>query len=467
MAVHEFHKTILRASDIRGIVGETLFKEDAYYIGRCFATSIVNKTGKARPSISVAYDGRLSSPEFQAKLVQGLVDTGAQVTNYGCGPSPMMYFSMNKSDEHDAGIMVTGSHNHASYNGFKMMIGKKSFYGDDLLNFHKLLANNELVEGAGTVEEVSILNEYLEALAKGFVAEGAKELKVAWDPGNGAAGNIVEALIQDLPGKHIVINSTVDGNFPNHHPDPTVPKNLEQLIETVKSLKCDLGVAFDGDGDRVAAVDATGRIVWGDQMMTFFARDVLKENPGAAIIADVKSSQTFFDDVAAHGGRPVMWKTGHAFIKSKMYEEKALLAGEMSGHIFFADRYYGFDDGVYAGVRMINWVAHQEQTLVEIMDGLPEVHNTPEIRMHVDEERKFVIVDEIKERLQAANANVNDVDGVRVNNENGWWLARASNTEAALIVRCEGLGAEGLDKLKVEVSEQLKLSGIECSALAS
>lgn len=466
MSVHKFHHTILRASDIRGIVGETLFKEDAYYIGRCFATSVINKLGKADPSVALAYDGRLSSKEFQAQLVQGLVDSGARVTNYGCGPSPMMYFSVNKFG-HDAGIMVTGSHNAATYNGFKMMIGKKSFYGEDLQNFHKLLEDNVLVEGAGSVEEVSILDEYIENLLGAFIPEGAKELKVAWDPGNGAAGHIVEALTARLPGTHVVINSAIDGTFPNHHPDPTVAKNLEQIIEVVRSQKCDMGVAFDGDGDRVATVDATGRIVWGDQMMTFFARDVLANHPGSAVIADVKCSQTFFDDVAKHGGRPVMWKAGHAFIKSKMAEENALLAGEMSGHIFFKDRNYGYDDGVYAGVRMINWVAHQDITLVEAMDSLPEVHNTPEIRMHVPEERKFVIVDEIKSRLSAANADVNYVDGVRVNSEYGWWLARASNTEAALIVRCEGLGQSGLETLKKQVAEQLDLSGVQCEALSA
>lgn len=466
MSRHTFDKTILRASDIRGIVGETLFKEDAYYIGRCFATSIIRKTGVDHPEISVAYDGRLSSIEMQEALTQGLIDSGARVFNYGCGPSPMMYFSVHHNN-HDAGIMVTGSHNPAAYNGFKMMIGKKSFYGDDLTGFHQLLANDDLIEAQGVVDYVDIFEEYVAELEKGFIAEGAKELKVAWDPGNGAAGDAVAELVKRLPGEHFVINEKIDGTFPAHHPDPTVPKNLVQLIDLVRKNGCDLGVAFDGDGDRVATVDSTGRIVWGDQMMTFFARDVLSEHPGATIIADVKSSQTLFDDVALHDGVPVMWKTGHAFIKSKMAEEKALLAGEMSGHIFFADRFFGFDDGVYAGVRMMNWVAHQEQTLAQAMDKLPKVDNTPEIRMHVDEDRKFAVVDEIKQRLSAAGALVNDIDGVRVNTEFGWWLARASNTEAALIVRCEGLGAEGLAALKAQASEQLKLSGIECDALAA
>ncbi len=464
MPQHKFHHTILRASDIRGIIDKTLFKKDAYYIGRCFATSIINATGKTNPEISVAYDGRLSSPDLKDALINGLVDSGALVSNHGCGPSPMLYFAVHHCNA-DAGIMVTGSHNPSSYNGFKMMIGKKSFFGEAIQNFTNLLENNALLEGNGDDKELCVFDDYLEALYSGFITEDAKDIKVAWDSGNGAAGDFVTALVKKLPGEHILLNEKIDGTFPAHHPDPTVPENLAQLIETVKTQKCDMGVAFDGDGDRVAAVDSTGQIIWGDQMMTFFSRDVLKDNPRATIIADVKSSQTLFDDIAAHGGRPIMWKTGHAFIKTKMAEEKALLAGEMSGHIFFADRYFGFDDGVYSAVRLINWVAHNTQTLKEALESLPVVYNTPEIRITTTEDRKFVIIDEIKSRLITEKANVDDIDGVRVMNENGWWLARASNTESAIIVRCEGKNKSALERLKEQVIKQLSQSNTNYSPL--
>ncbi len=468
MSKHVFNSTILRASDIRGIVGETLHEEDAYFIGRCFATSIINETGKPNPEISLAYDGRLSSPAFSKSLCKGLVDSGAQVINYGCGPSPMMYFSVCEYNR-DAGIMVTGSHNPSSYNGFKMMIGKKSFYGEQLQNFNNLLENDLLIDGngSGSVVEIDIFDDYLEVLLNGYIPQGAKELKVAWDPGNGASGDLVMGLAKKLPGQHIVINGEIDGNFPAHHPDPTVPKNLEQLIEVVKKENCDIGFAFDGDGDRVAAVDSTGRIVWGDQMMTFFSRDILKDHKGAVIIADVKSSQTLFEDIRAHGGNPIIWKTGHSFIKSKMIEEGALLAGEMSGHIFFADRYYGFDDGVYAAIRLLNWVAHNDKTLKESMDGLPDVFNTPEIRIKTTEDRKFDIVAEIKARLLENGDKFDDIDGVRVINDNGWWLARASNTESAIIVRCEGKDQQILDDLIEQVRIQLLKSDADISALPS
>ncbi len=464
MAQHKFNDTILRASDIRGIVDEMLFEEDAYYIGRCFATSIIQKTGKKNPSISMVFDGRLSSPKLSDALEKGLMDSGAEVFNHGCGPSPMMYFSVFKY-ERDAGIMVTGSHNPSNYNGFKMMIGKQSFYGEDIKNFAAILSDDKLEEGKGTSQKISIFDDYVESLLSGYIVDGAKELKVAWDPGNGAAGDVTAALVKKLPGEHILINETIDGNFPAHHPDPTVPKNLEQLIDIVKTQNCDLGFAFDGDGDRVATVDSTGRIVWGDQMMTFFARDILKDNPGATIIADVKSSQSLFADIKENGGNPIIWKTGHSFIKSKMHEEKALLAGEMSGHIFFADRYFGFDDGVYAAIRLLNWVAHNDETLAQSMDNLPIVFNTPEIRIHTSEERKFEIIAEIKARLEAQGAKIDQIDGVRVLSDEGWWLARASNTESAIIVRCEANDKNSLENLKGQVRDQLEQSQADATVL--
>ena len=461
---HKFHSSILRAYDIRGIVGQTLSPQDAIYIGKTFATSIIRRTGKSNPNIAIAYDGRLSSPELKDALIEGITSTGANAKNFGLGPTPMLYFSVNHHNL-DAGVMVTGSHNPPNHNGFKMMIGKKSFFADDILSLGDLAEKNDFEYGNGTVENLSVFDEYVQALVSAMIPDNAKELKVVWDPGNGAAGDAVTALTQQLPGQHIVLNGKIDGNFPAHHPDPTDPKNLVELIAAVKENQCDIGVAFDGDGDRIGAVDSTGRIIWGDQLMVLYSREILKDHPGATIIADVKASEILFKDVADHGGNPIMWKTGHSLIKSKMYEENAKIAGEMSGHIFFADRYFGYDDGIYSAVRLINLVAHSNETLAESMDKFPKIFNTPEIRIETTEERKFVIVDEIKSRLEASGANVNIVDGVRVSNEHGWWLARASNTQSAIIVRCEAQNEASLQALKDQVKEQLKISNVDFTAL--
>ncbi len=456
---HYFHKSILRAYDIRGIVGETISNEDAFYIGKTFATSIIRKAGITLPKIAMGYDGRLSSPELSRKLSEGMQSAGAKVYNIGLGPTPMLYFAVNHLSL-DAGIMLTGSHNPPTHNGFKMMIGKKSFYGDQILELGKYASDGDFEEGEGSEQEISVFGGYIDVLVKAFTI-GGKDMSVAWDPGNGAAGEVVEALCKRLPGKHLVINGKIDGNFPSHHPDPTVPENLVQLIDVVKQEGCDFGVAFDGDGDRLGAVDSTGRIVFGDQLMILFSREVLKSYPQATIIADVKASQALFDDIAANGGNPIMWKTGHSLIKTKMLEEKAKLAGEMSGHIFFADKYYGYDDGIYSAVRLCSLLANKDQSFDNIISALPEVFNTPEIRIDTDEERKFIIVEEIKERVKLLPDEVSEVDGVRVKNKHGWWLARASNTQSAIIVRCEGHNDESLQILKNTVTEQLSLSGIK------
>jgi len=271
---------------------------------------------------------------------------------------------------------------------------------------------------------------------------------------------VMSKLAAKLPGKHFTLFAELDGNFPNHHPDPSVEENLQDLIAKVKLEKADLGIAFDGDGDRIGAVDAQGKVVWGDQLVMFFAREILSRNKGATIIADVKASQTLFDDVAANGGNPLMWKTGHSLIKAKMAETKAALAGEMSGHIFFADGYYGYDDGLYAAVRLLNLLAHAPQSLAQMREGLPEIFNTPEIRIDCEESRKFALVEEIRDRLKKTAFEVNEVDGVRVKAEGGWWLARASNTQAAVIIRCEAQSLAALERLKAMVSEQLIVSGV-------
>jgi phosphomannomutase len=299
---------------------------------------------------------------------------------------------------------------------------------------------------------------YIERLLADF--EPGRTLKVAWDAGNGSAGEAMVHLTGRLPGEHILLNETIDGRFPNHHPDPTVPENLEQLREAILAQGCDLGIAFDGDGDRIGVLDGQGRILWGDQFLVFLAEDVLRSAPGATIIADVKASQVLFDEIARLGGKPLMWRTGHSLIKAKMAETKAPLAGEMSGHIFFADRYYGYDDALYAAVRMLNVVGRAKKSLAELRDGLPAVVNTPELRLACPDERKFAVIEEVKARLEKAKAEVSGIDGVRVRTKDGWWLLRASNTQAVLVARCEASDEAGLARLKAALGAELAASGL-------
>lgn len=455
---HHFHPSILRAYDIRGVVGETLFVQDALFIGKAFGTAVIRATGKSAPSIALAYDGRLSTPELRDALIAGLKSTGVTIWNFGIGPTPLMYFSVHHSGA-DAGIMVTGSHNPPTHNGFKMMLGKASFFGDDVLRLGALATAGDFEVGSGTEIAKESVEAYLDVLVGGYEAAGAKPIKAVIDPGNGSASEVSKRVAEKLG--HVTINDTIDGHFPNHHPDPTVAKNLQQLIAEVQKQGADVGIAFDGDGDRIGAVDRQGRILYGDQLMVLFARDVLKTHPGATIIADVKASKALFDDIAAHGGRPIMCKTGHSLVKTRMKEESAKLAGEMSGHIFFADRYFGYDDGIYSAVRLINILAHSDETLEQMLDGMPLVYNTPEIRIDVPEERKFSIIEDIRLRLSGGGYDVNDVDGVRVSSKDGWWLARASNTQAAISVRAESTDEAALETLKSTIREQLEACGVE------
>lgn len=286
-------------------------------------------------------------------------------------------------------------------------------------------------------------------------------MKIAWDAGNGSAGEAMAMLCAKLPGEHILLNETIDGTFPAHHPDPTIPKNLEQLRDTVLAQGCDLGIAFDGDGDRIGVIDGMGRILWGDQLMVFLAADVLAGKPGSEIIADVKASQTLFDEVARMGGKPVMWRTGHSLIKARMAETGAPLAGEMSGHIFFADRYYGYDDALYAAVRLLGFLARSDRSIAELRDSLPQPVNTPELRFPCGETRKFEVIEEVADRLRKAGADLSDVDGVRVRTADGWWLLRASNTQDVLVARCEAADEAGLERLKAALVEQVRASGVE------
>jgi phosphomannomutase len=452
---HRFHETAVREYDIRGIVGKTLSAEDAYAVGRGFGT-MVKEAGGSRAA--VGYDGRLSSPALEAAVVEGLSDCGLHVTRVGRGPTPMLYFAVRALGL-DGGVMVTGSHNPADYNGFKMMLGKGAFYGASIRRIAEIAGEGAYASGPkGKVEDRPQLDAYVARLAEDY--RGKRDLTVVWDAGNGAAGEAMALLAGKLPGRHFLLYEEIDGSFPHHHPDPTVPENLKDLQVRVIAEKADLGIAFDGDGDRIGVVDGKGHILWGDQLLVLFAREVLAERPGATVIADVKASQVLFDEIERAGGAPLMWRTGHSVIKAKMAETSAPLAGEMSGHIFFADRYFGFDDALYAAVRILGIVSRSETSLAEMRDGLPQVMNTPELRFPCSEERKFVVVKEATERLRRARADMADIDGVRVRTPDGWWLLRASNTQDVLVARCESSTAEGLERLKAAVVAELAASGV-------
>lgn len=453
-ASHKFHSTVLREYDIRGIVGDTLTEADATAVGRAFGTVVARGGGK---TVCVGYDGRTSSPVLEQALVDGLKAAGMHVVRVGLGPTPMLYFA-TRDREADAGVMITGSHNPPEYNGIKMMLGKGPFYGAMIQELGTIAAAGAFASGEGSDETVDVQDAYVDRMLRDY--DGPRDLKVAWDAGNGSTGEILRRLVARLPGEHIVLFDEIDGTFPNHHPDPTVEKNLVDLKKAVADHGCDIGIGFDGDGDRIGAIDHTGRVVWGDQLLAIYSAEVLATHPGATIIADVKASQTLFDEIARLGGKPLMYKTGHSLIKAKMAETKSPLAGEMSGHIFFADKWYGFDDALYCAVRLIGQVSRSGKTLADLRDVLPEVVNTPETRFQVSEERKFAVVEEVKARLVAAGADVNDIDGVRVNTPDGWWLLRASNTQDVLVARAEAFNAEGLERLKGQAVAQLEQSGI-------
>ncbi len=459
---HRFNPTALREYDIRGIVGQTLGPDDAYAIGRGFGTR-VRRNGGTR--VAVGYDGRVSSVELERALVRGLTETGIDVVRVGLGPTPMLYYA-EAMLEVDGGVEITGSHNPAEYNGFKMVLAHAPFFGADIQDLARLAESADWESGAGTVSNYVILDDYVARLAEGFDAAkpDGSPFRIGWDAGNGAAGEVIDKLVKLLPGEHLTIFTEIDGAFPNHHPDPTEEKNLADLKRLVIDNKLDFGLAFDGDGDRIGAVDGEGRVVWGDQILSILAQPLLAALPGATVIADVKASQMLYDRVAELGGSPVMWKTGHSLIKTKMKETGAPLAGEMSGHIFFAKDYYdfyGFDDAQFAAIQLIRAIAVQGGSLTALRDAMPALVNTPEMRFQVDESRKFAVVDEVLDRLEAEGATVDRTDGARVNSPDGWWLLRASNTQDVLVARAESNDQAGLDRLLAMIDAQLAASGLE------
>jgi len=450
---HDFHPTMLREYDIRGVVGDTLSDADAYAIGRSFATMIRRAGGK---SVAVGYDGRLSSPMLADALIRGINEAGVDALNVGLGPTPMLYYAAS-TEPVDGGIQITGSHNPPDYNGFKMVFQGRPFYGADIQAIGAMAAAGDWDSGQGSAQSIDIVDAYVDRLVEGFAGSA---FRIGWDAGNGAAGTVIEKLTAKLPGEHFLLFTDIDGHFPNHHPDPTEEKNLADLRKLVAERNLDFGVAFDGDGDRIGAIDGEGRVIWGDQLLQIYAAAVLQDRPGATVIADVKASQALFDRVAELGGQPLMWKTGHSLIKAKMKEVGSPLAGEMSGHIFFADRYYGYDDAPYAAIRLIEAATKLGQSVTVLRGGMAPMVNTPELRFQVDEVRKFAIVDEVLARLAAAGANVDRTDGARVLTEDGWWLLRASNTQDVLVARAEAKDEAALGRLMAAIDEQLALSGV-------
>jgi phosphomannomutase len=450
---HQFDPTSLREYDIRGIVGKALGPADAVAIGRGFATRI-RAAGGTR--VAVGYDGRNSSPELEAALVSGLTASGVDVVRIGLSTSPMLYYA-EATLEVDGGIQVTGSHNPPEYNGFKMVHAHAPFFGDDIQDLAALAASGAWSEGAGEITTADVLDAYVDRLMAGY-AGGA--YRIGWDTGNGAAGPVIEKLVQLLPGEHHVIFAEVDGNFPNHHPDPTEEANLADLKSLVADKNLDFGLAFDGDGDRIGAVDGSGRVIWGDQILSILVEPALSEHPGAPIVADVKSSQALFDRIATLGGEPVMAPTGHSLMKTAMTRTGAPLGGELSGHLFFAGEYYGFDDAQYAAVRLIRAVHLSGRSLTDLRDAMPALVATPDLRFPVEDARKFAVVDEVIARLKSEGVEMNLTDGARVTTANGWWLLRASNTQAMLTVRAEAKDQVAVDALLAEVDTRLSASGV-------
>ena len=450
---HHFDPTLLRDYDLRGRVGDTLHETDAWALGRSFG-SVVSRAGGRR--IAVGYDGRLSSPALESALVAGLAHTGIDVLRIGLGPTPMLYHAETACDV-DGGIQITGSHNPGDQNGFKLVHRHAPFFGPDIQRLGVMAAAGDWEHGAGAIDAIAIMDAYVARLMQGFDGPACR---IGWDAGNGAAGTVVERLTQLLPGEHHLLFTDIDGHFPHHHPDPSVDANLADLRALVLDKQLDFGVAFDGDGDRIGVIDGHGRTIAGDALLALFAEPVLKNRPGARIVADVKTSRAVFDRIAALGGRPDMWKTGHSHIKSRMKQIGSPLGGETTGHLFFADDYPGYDDGLYAAVRLIRAVGSLGRSVTALHDAMPVSIITPEWRFPVDEARKFAVVDEIRLRLRAADADVCVIDGVRVQTPDGWWLLRASNTEAALVARAESTDHPGLARLIAQIDAQLADSGV-------
>lgn len=445
---------IVREYDIRGIFGIELFAENAYDLGLALGLKALNNDSN---TVNVGYDGRNSSPIIVDNLIKGIKNSGCNINNIGLVPSPMLYFSVYHL-EVDYGIMVTASHNPKEYNGFKIISKKENFYGQDLKKFAEFVNEEKSynLDSIITDKEKIIESSYLNKLLVELADLDFADLRVAWDPSCGASAEIINKLINNLPNKNFIINNKIDGDFPAHAPDPTVEENLGQLKQLVKENSCDLGLAFDGDGDRVGVIDDEGEVIWGDQLITIFAKDVLASLPGSTIITDIKASSVFKAKIEELGGKPLIWKTGHSLIKAKMKEEGSPLAGEMSGHVFFADRNNnGYDDGLYAAIRLIYILVKYKLKLSDYRKSLPKTYTTKEEKVATTDEHKFKIIDKIKIKLQQENLNFSAIDGVRRDESNGWWLIRASNTSPYLTTRCEARSELELKGFKDKINQYI------------
>ena len=454
---------IFREYDIRGIVEKDLTPDVVEKIGRAYAT-LARERGVKR--ITVGRDGRLTSPALRDQLIAGLTSAGVNVVDLGLCATPLLYFSLFHCDV-DGGIMITGSHNAAEYNGFKMCVGKEALYGANIQRVREIFDNEQFAIGKGTVIEQTIIPEYLAFLKEQFSSVRADGLRVVIDCGNGAASLVAKDALEQLGCQVTGMYCELDGHFPNHHPDPTVVENLTDLIGKVNEIKAHVGIGYDGDADRIGVIDEQGGILWGDRLLLLFARDVLEEYPGSTFISEVKASQVFYDDIPKRGGRAIMWKTGHSLIKAKMKEEKAVLAGEMSGHVFFADRYYGYDDAIYASCRLIEILVKQQKPVSSLLSDVPQTVVTPEIRVDCSDDQKFQLVAAVTQRLQEIAAiqdpNTADlpirelitIDGIRVRFDNGWGLIRASNTQPALVLRFEAASQVQLSHIRAYLESQL------------
>lgn len=480
---HKFEKSILKAYDIRGVVGKTLNDEDAYFIGKGYGTFLrrMNKS-----TCVIGYDGRSTSKQYADLVAKGLNETGIDVINIGLMPTPTVYFALHHLNK-DAGIIVTASHNPPEYNGFKMLTNEDPIWGDNIQKIGKFAENGDFEIGNGKLEYrdikesytnfiLNVLNEnenkynckicnFVDQIISKFIHKKKenprKKLKIIFDAGNGAVASVLKDIVSKIPNiEYKTICDTVDGTFPNHHPDPAVEKNMEMLKKAVVENGYDLGFGYDGDGDRIGVVDDKGNLLYGDQLLAILARDFLEKNPGEKVMSEVKASKVLYDDIKNHGGIPVMWKPGHSSQKSKMKSDNIKLAGETSGHMFFGEN-HNYDDCLYASMKVINFLSKSDKKLSEIIAEFPKTYCTSEIRVEVGDDKKFEIPTEIAKRMKETNRNFIDVDGIRVETKDGWWLVRGSNTQPDITTRCEALSEEGLEECKNDLREQLKLCGFD------
>jgi phosphomannomutase/phosphoglucomutase len=433
---------IFREYDVRGLVGQDLHRDAVFQLGKGYGTYAADRGVR---SVVVGRDCRLSSPEFRDALVSGLLSTGLAVTDVGICPTPLLYFSIHHFGA-DGGVMITGSHNPPEFNGFKLCIGLSTVYGEAIQRLRRIIEEGAFREGEGELRRREIIPDYMDYVAANLVIP--RKLKVVVDAGNGTAGAVAPALFRRMGMEVVELFCDMDGRFPNHFPDPTIPENLSALIAKVKESGADVGVGYDGDADRIGAVDERGQVIYGDYLLVLFAREILSRKPGAAILSEVKSSQNLYDDIVRRGGRPVMWKAGHSLIKAKMKEEGAELAGEMSGHLFFRDRYLGFDDAIYASTRLFEILAKERRPLSVLLSDLPPLVATPEIRVDCPDEIKFRVVDEVAKNVAPQARKVTDVDGIRALFDGGWGLVRASNTQPVLVMRFEGRDTAAVERIR-------------------